>query len=554
MKFGTLKSKGYGRKAFGKDLVAALTVTVLIIPQAMAYGFLAGFPPVYGLYACLVPLLVYPIFGGSSYLSVGPVAIISILTLASLSAFAEPFSPEYIKMGIFVAFLAGLFQCLFAILRFGFLVNFLSHPVISGFTSAAAIIIILSQLKHFFGLELSACSTALENCQNLIPELINLDIPTTLIGIGSLCSILLAKKISKKIPIALIVVIVTSLCVYFLKLENVNIIESIPAGLPSFNNPVDLNTDKMINLIPLGLIIALISFVESLVIAKTLGAKNGDHSLNANQELLGLGLAKILGSFFQAMPNSGSFSRSAINDAGEVQSGWTSIIAAILVACSLMFFTAFLYYIPFAALAAIIISAVFKLINFKEAKHLYKTDKSDFWILLITFLSTFIFGVQLGIISGIVLSILLLIKKVARPHLAVLGKVDEDGIYRNVKRFTKAEVVEQVLILRYDDDLFFGNAEHFQDSITTELENHPNTKSLVLDMSSVSNIDSTGIQEFKILMSYLQKKDIALHISGPKGPLRDRMNVEGIFQSIGKSNIHQSIEKSMQKIESASVF
>lgn len=550
MGLGALGSEGYSKNSFRLDFIAALTVAIMIIPQGMAYAHLAGFPPIYGLYTCLTPLLIYPLVGKSPFLSVGPTAIVSILVLGGLCGFAPTYSQEYITMGLFVALLAGLFQCIMAILRLGFLVNFLSHPVISGFTSAAAVIIIVSQLKYFFGIDIERTNTVVDCCQKLCLNISDANIHTMLICGLSMLGIIILKKIVKSFPGALLMILIMSFIVFHFNLKDVKIIGEVPSGLPGISNPLLLDKDIMLKLIPLSLVIALISFVESLAIMKSLGLKNGMYTVEANKELLGLGLAKVVGAFFQAIPNTGSFSRSAINESCGAKSGWSSIIAAILIALSLLFLTQWFHYIPYAVLAAIIITAVAKLIDIKEAVHLFKTDKSDFCVLAITFLMTLTFGVQIGIISGIILSLTLIIHKVSKPELAVLGRVDEMGIYKNVKRFGEAQTDEQILILRYDDDVFFGNAEHFYNSITSEINKRSNTRILVLDLSSVSNIDSTGVQQFILLIETLRKNEIEIHITGPKGPLRDRLKSEKVYQEIGEENIHLTIEKSMQTIYS----
>jgi len=548
VKFG-LPFKDYNSNSLRCDFIAALTVAVLIIPQGMAYSVLAGLPPIYGLYACLVPLLIYPFFGSSPFLSVGPVALVSVLLLGSLCLFAEPMSPEYIQLAIIVSLMAGIMQILLSVFKMGFLVNFLSHPVISGFTSAAAFIIIISQLKHFFGVELERSTGVMNNVTGLFQNIAKCDFSALSLSAGSLIGIIVLKKIWKPFPSALFFIILGSCAVYFLKLDTVNIIGEVPSGLPSFNIPMPTDFSIIPKLIPLSIVICLISFIESLAISKSLSAKHDGYPIDPDQELLALGLAKVGGAFFQAFPNTGSFSRSAINESSGAKSGWSSIIAALLIALSVLFLTKLFYYIPYPVLAGIIIAAVMHLIDIKTAKHLYHSDRNDFYVLASTFFFTLGLGVQLGIIIGIILSMLIIIKRTARPHTAVLGKIDDDGNYRNIERFNKAETDEDILILRYDDEIFFGNAEHFFNTVLAEFRSRPEVETIVLDLSSVSNIDSTGIIQFKILVELLHKNHIDLHLSGLKGPVRDRLQLEGIYEMVGLDNIHLSIEHTMEKVD-----
>jgi len=531
------------------DLIAAITVAVLIVPQGMAYAVLAGLPAIFGLYACLLPLFLYPIFGSSPYLSVGPVAIVSILLFGGLSQIAEPMTARYIELAIMVSLIAGIMQLALSIFKLGFLVNFLSHPVISGFTSAAAIIIIVSQLSSILGVSIERNTNMLLSLKSLISNVAHSSPISFAMGGVSLALILLIRKLNKAFPTPLLCIVIASGIIFFFQLQDkVEIIGDVPSGLPGFINPLSTDLQDIVILIPLAFVICVISFVESLAITKSLASKNGEYIIDADRELLGLGISKIGGSFFQAFPNTGSFSRSAINESSGAKTGLASVFTSIFVAIALLFFTSLFYYIPYTVLAAIIISAVINLIQYREALHLYKSDKGDFWVLSVTFLATILLGVQFGILTGILLSLFLIISKAARPHYAILGKINDDGIYRNIDRFSHAKTDDDVLIIRYDNDIFFGNAEHFFNSIMDSLDGIPDTKTIVLDLSSVNNIDSTGVQQFKILLDILSDRKISLHIAGPKGPLRDRFLNEGIMQTIGEDNIHLSIERSMNAI------
>ena len=540
--------KNPGQTLF-KDFIAAITVSVMIIPQAMAYAVLGGFPPIYGLYACLVPLLLYPLFGTSPYLSVGPVALVSILLAGGLGLFEQPFSAEYVQLGLLVSILAGVFQCMLASFKLGSLVNFLSHPVLSGFTSAAALIIITSQTSTLLGIEVERSSSIIDMIYRLISSLSGLDLKSSVIGVTSLFLILCLKRIRKSFPAALLVVVAMSVLVYFLKLESVRVVGSIPSGLPSFLNPITLDATTIIKVLPLSIVIGLVSFVESMAIAKSLGSKHGIYRYNSNRELWALGISKIGGAFFQSIPNTGSFGRSAINESAGAKTGWSSIFASIIIGVSLLLFTKVFSYIPYPVLAALVISAVLKLIDLKEIRHLFSHDKSDFWVLAITLVVTLFLGVKAGIISGIILSIIMLLQAVATPHIAILGKIDNAGIYRNVKRFKEAEVHDDILIIRYDSDIFFGNAQHFFNTVESELSVRKDVRYLVLDLTSVIKIDSTGIRKFDQLIESLHDNDVDIHFAGAKGPLRDRLNDEGLILKVGQDNQHMTIDRAIEKIK-----
>ncbi|MDX1685761.1 MAG: sulfate permease [Saprospiraceae bacterium] len=543
-----LRDKGF--KILRADALAALTVTVMLIPQGMAYALLAGLPPIYGLYAALVPMLIYPFFGSSSYLSVGPVALVSIIVLSGLSVHAEPMSQEYIELAILTSLVAGVIQIALAVLRMGFMVNFLSHPVISGFTSAAAVIIAISQLKHLLGIEVRRASNIFVGLQDLLGNLGDFNIYSTIIGACALIIILVIRRIKKAFPAALVAVVlgIVLMSITGWADEGVNIVGQVPKGLPKLFIP-EITWDKIVLVTPLALVICLISFIESLAIAKSLAAKKGRFDIVADNELWGLGLAKTAGAFFQAFPNTGSFTRSAINEQAGAKSGWSSIFAAILIGLTLLFFTQFFFYLPYAVLAAIVIAAVISLIDYKEAIHLFKVDKRDFSVLMLTFFLTIFLGIQEGVLAGVILSLIFIIQKASRPHFAVLGQVSGKGIYRNIRRYREAGEHNSLLIFRYDDDLFFANAEHFYNSVMQEIYKRDDLRVVILDFSSVSNMDSTGVMYLKRLQDYISQKGMKLYITGPKGPLRDFLRKNKMYEYIGQDFFEEKIDHAVDKVK-----
>lgn len=525
------------------DAIAGLTVAIMLVPQGMAYALLSGVPPIYGLYAGMIPLLIYPFFGTSRHLSVGPVALVSILVLTGLTEFAEPFSEEYISLAILTSLVAGCIQVILSIFKMGFLVNFLSHPVISGFTSAAAVIIGVSQLKYFFGIAVPRSGSIVSTVKDLFTHFNDVHLITLLLGTIGLALILGLKKIHKSIPGAIIVVILSILLVFFFEWDKVGvaIIEDVPGGLPRIYLPL-ITFENVTKVFPLALIICLISFIESLAIAKTLAAKHDNYPIKANKELLGLGMAKIVGSFFQGIPNTGSFVRSAINEQAGAKTGVASLIAAILIGLTLLFFTPLFYYLPQAILAAIVISAVFGLMDIKEAKKLFKNDRNDFYVLITTFILTLFLGIREGVLAGILLSLVLIIIKVSKPNFAILGNLPNTPFYRNVDRYDEAITDPYYLIFRYDDDIFFGNAEHFYETVLEAVNKQSGLQMLILDASSIGHIDSTGIHQLKLLKESLDKQMIKFVITSLRGPVRDIFRTNELYNLIAKENFYMDVD------------
>lgn len=536
-----------GKSTIPRDILAGLTVSVMLIPQGMAYALLAGLPPIYGLYAGFLPLLIYPLFGSSRQLSVGPVALTSILVFSGISAFAQPGSEEFIQLAILTAFLVGVVQLIFAALRMGFLANFLSLPVISGFTSAAAIIIAVGQLKYFLGLEVERSNTVFQELIDLGIHLGQLNPFDLMLGSISLGIIILIKKINRFIPGALIAVILGTIATYGFNLTShgVQVVGSIPRGLPSFSIP-SITVDHIVNLLPLAFIISLISFIGSLAIAKTLSAKNNHYPIDANQELFSIGLSQALGSFFQVFPGMGSFTRSAVNDDVGAQTGLASIFAALFIGAIMLFFTDYFYFLPHSILAAVVISAVFGLIEVKESVRLFKLDRTDFYSLFVTFILTLLLGVQTGVFAGIALSILMIVYKASKPHYAFLGRIQGTNTYRNIRRFSDLDIDKSAIIFRYDSDLFFGNAKHFYDTIICSLQSNPEARVFILDASTIAHLDSTAVHYLELIVQELDKSGIQFYLSGIKGPVRDIFHKSGLNTKIPFDHQFLNIEDAMQ--------
>ena len=521
-------------------MLAGITVAVLLIPQGMAYALIAGLPPIYGLYASLTPQIVYAFLGTSRQLAVGPVAMDSLLVAAGLSALSIVEPSQYIQMAILLALLMGAIQLLLGLFRMGFIVSFLSKPVISGFTSAAAIIIGFSQLKHLLGIQLSQSNQLHIVIESILQSNVPVHFATLIIGVLSVVLILLIKNWNRKIPSALIAVVLGISWVYFngLDKQGVAVVGLIPQGLPSFQTPV-LEMDTIKQLLPTALTLALVAFMEAISVAKAIEENHKEHIVDPNQELIALGSSNIVGSFFLSYPTTGGFSRTAVNDQAGAKTGMAALITALIVGLTLMFFTQWFYYLPKAVLASIIIVALVNLIDFKFAVRLYKKRKDEFAILVLTFLATLFLGITKGIGMGIVISLLLLVYRASKPHHAFLGRIGKTNYFKNINRFPD-EVVQRddLIILRFDAQLFFGNIQYFKELVSKAIEENENTvKGFIINMRAVNYIDSTASEQLYELILSLQQKGIRVMVVGAIGPARDLLIKSKIIKILKKQNL-----------------
>lgn len=541
----------YQQSQLKGDVSAGLTVGVMLIPQGMAYAMIAGLPPIYGLYASTIPLILYALLGTSRQLAVGPVAMVSLLTAAGIGVIAESGTENYIAMAIVLAFLVGLIQFLLGVLRLGFLVNFLSHPVISGFTSAAALIIGLSQLKHLLGIDIPRSHHIHEILIYAFQKLSEINWISFAIGIGGITLIWGIKKINKAIPGPLLAVAFGILLVWGLGLTayDVKIVGEVPDGLPTFSIPTfDLGVFQ--KLLPIALAISLVSFMESIAVAKAIQARHRDYKVVPNQELIALGVANIGGAFFQAYPTTGGFSRTAVNDQAGAQTGLASIISAGLILLALLFLTPLFYFLPKTLLASIIMLAVFGLIDFKEAKHLWEIDRKDFWMLIITFVATLSLGIEQGIGVGVVLSLGMVIYNTTRPHIAVLGKIPNTNFYRNTNRFSQVEVREDILIMRFDAQLYFANITYFKEQLDEFVASKGSKlKYIIIDANSINQIDSSAIHIIDEVIQNYREKNIQMFFSAVKGPVRDRLKLSHLTEKIGKDHFFMSVQQAVNAID-----
>ena len=522
------------------DLSAGLTVGIMLIPQGMAYALIAGLPPIYGLYAALVPNLIYVFTGSSRKLAVGPVALDSLIVGSSLAAMKLANIQDYISMAIFLALFVGVIQLVMGFMRLGFLSNFLSRPVVSGFTSAAAIVIGISQLKHFFGLEINVNDT-LKTIVAIVTQITETNFYDLAIGIAAVLVILGLKKLNRKLPAAMVVVILSIIGIYFFMVNetDVHIVGQVPEGLPGFLMP-QLEVSTIIKAFPTAMALAFIAFAEAMAIAKAVEDKSNAYHTNSNQELKALGISNIVGSLFQSFPANAGLSRTAVNVDEGAKTGIASLISVLVVGLTLLFLTPFFYFLPKSVLGAIILVAIYGLIDLKYAKKLWKEGKDEFYLLIVTFLTTLFIGISQGIIFGVLFSLLLLVSRTSRPHIAILGKIKGMEYFKNLKRFPEdTEVVDEILMIRFDAQLFFANVHYFKKALLQEVDNKGAAlKYVILNAEPVNYIDNTAINQLKKIVEKLNKQDITFKIAGAIGPTRDILHKSGLVNFIGKENIY----------------
>ncbi|MCR4305335.1 MAG: SulP family inorganic anion transporter [Gallionella sp.] len=668
-------------EAIRADLIAGITVALVLIPQSMAYAQLAGLPAYYGLYAAFLPGIIAALWGSSAQLATGPVAVVSLLTASTLAPLAASGTSQFIALAILMALMVGIIQLLLGVFKLGVVVNFLSHPVIVGFTNAAAIIIGLSQLNKLFGVSMGRSEHFINDIWGVLQQVGDTHFPTLLMGISAFAVMLGLKRFAPKLPGVLIAVTLTTLVswsigfehnskgkteeimdaevktlanefsriesmadelngklgaksaelkqhlknheegsqlaamnyeIELLKLElkdaegeNRKIARSlrkfifermpsadgqsarlylagqipsgeksdgyrwrikkvskgkfdlvgggevvgyIPAGLPRFDLPV-FNWEMISALISSALVISLVGFMEAISIAKAMAAKTRDR-IDPNQELIGQGLANIVGSLGQSFPASGSFSRSAVNLNAGARTGMSSVFAGLIVLVTLLFLTPLLYHLPQAVLAAVIMMAVIGLINFKAIRHAWRTHKHDGIAAVVTFAATLAFAPHLdnGILAGAGLAILLYLYRTMTPRVAILGRY-HDGTLRDVK-VHNLPVSENIIAIRYDGSLYFANVSYFEDAILEAVSNNPQAKHLLIVANGINQLDASGDEVIHHVVERLRANDIRVFFSGLKKQVVDVMRHSGLFDYIGHENIFADEDKALDSIYS----
>jgi len=537
----------YSRDQATSDLVAAVIVTIMLIPQSLAYALLAGLPAQVGLYASILPLVIYAVFGTSRTLSVGPVAVASLMTAAALAPIAEAGTAEYVAGAVLLAVMSGLMLTLMGIFRLGFLANFLSHPVISGFITASGIIIAASQLKHIFGIQASGHNLS-EIAESLLTSITSTNFYTLAIGVGALVFLLAARKhlkpllvkfgvkpgladiLTKTAPI--LSVLVTMLVAWYLQLDQkgVRLVGEVPSGLPEFTMP-PLDTGLWSQLAVSAVLISIVGFVESVSVGQTLAAKRRQR-IDPDQELIGLGTANLGAGLSGGMPVTGGFSRSVVNFDAGAETPAAGAYTAVGIALATLFLTPAIAWLPQATLAATIIVAVTTLIDLPALSRTWRYSRTDFGAMLATILLTLVHSVEAGIIAGVALSIGLFLYRTSRPHSAVVGRVPGTEHFRNVLRYD-VQLCPKVTFLRVDESLYFANARFLEERVMDLVTREPELRELVLVCPAVNLIDASALESLEAINERLKDAGVRLHLSEVKGPVMDRLRGTEFLAHLG---------------------
>ncbi|CCK77210.1 MAG: sulfate permease [Oleispira antarctica] len=538
-------TKNYSKETFICDSIAALVVSMMLIPQSLAYATLAGLPPQAGLYASLLPLLAYALLGSSGPLSVGPFAITSIMTATALAAlFTQAhYSPEQMLIAASIlALLSGSFLLAFGVFRFGFLTNFISFPVITGFISASAIIIASSQLGNILGLSIHS-DNFFHTLESVIQQFDNIHAITLLLSAFLVLFLyampkllraviykiskhdLLADSLSKITPVLAIILSSFSVYAFDLTQYGISIVGDIPAGLPSISIPnwqaLELDQQDWEGLLNSALLISIIGFISSLSAAQTFAAKQRQR-INPNQEAIALGVANLSAGLSSAFPVSASLSRSAVSFNAGAKTPAASALTAIGIFLCCLFLTPYLYYLPIVTLAAMILLAVISLFDLAAIKRTFSYSLKDFSALVITFVLTLTQGLEWGLIVGIAVSIALHLHRSSSPHVAILGLVPNTEHFRNIERHSVI-TNNAILSLRIDASLYFANARFLEDKINQLVAQSPEAKHIILTCSAINDIDASAVESLIAVNQYLKEAGIEFHLSEVKGPVMDRL-------------------------------
>lgn len=516
------------------DLIAGITVALVLVPQSMAYAQLAGLPPYIGLYASFIPVMLAALMGSSRQLGTGPVAVVSLMTAAALQPLVATGTEGYLAYAAMLALMVGLFQLALGLFRLGVLVDFLSHPVVVGFTNGAAIIIATSQLSKLFGVKVETAEHHYETVWRVLVEASqHTHVPTLIMGIFALGLMFSLRKFMPKLPNVLIAVVVTTIAAYAMGFVEMGgkVVGEVPRGLPSVKIPV-FNLDIMLQLSSAAVTIALIGFMEAIAIAKAMAASTRQR-LDTNQELVGQGLGNLAAGFFQSYPVSGSFSRSAVNFTAGAMTGFASIVTGIVVAITLLFLTPLLYHLPQATLAAIIVMAVINLVKIEPIRHAMKVQKHDGIVAIVTFALTLIVAPHLekSIIVGVMLSLGLFLYRSMRPRFSELS-VHPDGTLRDAD-VHDLERCETMSVLRFDGSLYFANAGYFENKVLENVAAKSKLKYVIIDAEGINQIDATGEEMLHVLAHRLKAAGIQLMFARAKKQIIDIFRATHFVDHLG---------------------
>jgi SulP family sulfate permease len=538
-----------GADTLRADLIAGITVALILIPQSMAYAQLAGLPAYYGLYAAFLPGIVAALWGSSKQLATGPVAVVSLLTASALAPFAQVGTPEFVTAAILLAFLIGLVQLTLGLFRLGVVVNFLSHPVIVGFTNAAAIIIGLSQLNKIFGVSMPRSEHFINDIWGVLQQLGGTHFPTLIMGVAAFAIMWGMKKYVPKLPGVLVAVVVTTLASWALGFaeHGGKVVGEIPSGLPTLALP-SLDLNLAMDLIASAVIISLVGFMEAISIAKAMAAKTKDR-IDPNQELIGQGIANVVGSLGQSYPVSGSFSRSAVNLNAGARTGMSSVFTGLVVLVTLLFLTPLLYHLPQSVLAAVIMMAVVGLINIHAIRHAWEAHKHDGIAAIVTFIATLAFAPHLdnGIIVGAGLAVGLFLYRTMKPRVALLGRFG-DGTLRDLQVHPTLPTDERIIVVRFDGQLYFANVSYFEDTILAAVADHPNAKFLLVVADGINQLDASGQEVLEHIIHRLGANGITTVLSGMKRQVVQVLHRTHLMDHLGQANIFATAEMALDAI------
>lgn len=535
----------YTKETFSGDMIAAVIVTIMLIPQSLAYALLAGLPPEMGLYASILPLMAYALFSSSRFLAVGPVAVVSLMTAGALGSMGLA-PAQYAAAAIVLAFMSGLMLLVMGVFRLGFLANFLSHPVISGFMTAAILLIAASQVKHLLGIQahgrdmVTLAGSLLQNIGQINPV-------TVFISASCIAFLVWSRKglkpflqrfdlgsmqitiLSKTGP--LVVVIVTTLATWLFGLSDsgVKIVGTLPQGIPPLTIP-DFDAELWGKLGLSAFLISMIGFVESVSVAQTLATRKRQ-KIAPNQELIGLGAANVASAISGGYPVTGGFSRSVVNFDSGARTPAAGAFTAIGILFAALFLTPLLYFLPKATLSSIIIVAVLSLLDFSPLRKAWKYSRPDFAAVAVTILMTLVFGVKTGVSAGVILSLALHLYRTSKPHIAVVGRVPGSEHFRNIHRHD-VETCPRILTIRIDESLYFANSRFLEDYVLDAAADSPELKHVILMCSAVNDIDMSALEALEEINTRLKSAGVKLHMSEVKGPVTDRLNQTDFFDEL----------------------
>ncbi|MDP1524438.1 MAG: SulP family inorganic anion transporter [Rhodocyclaceae bacterium] len=538
----------FQRDALKADFMAGLTVALVLVPQSMAYAQLAGLPPYFGLYAAFLPVIVAAMWGSSNQLGTGPVAVASLLTASSLAPLATPGSEQFVALAIMLALMVGVVQLTLGVFKLGVVVNFLSHPVIVGFTNAAAMIIGLSQVNKLIGVPMGRSESFVNDIWGVVQRVGDTHAMTLAMGVTAIMIMWVIRKKAPKLPGVLIAVVLTTTVAWLTGYAEAGgqVVGSIPTGLPALGLP-PFSMEQAGQLLSAAIVISLVGFMEAISIAKAIAAKT-KQKIDPNQELIGQGLANLVGAATQAFPVSGSFSRSAVNINAGAKTGMSSVFTGLFVLLTLLLLTPLLYHLPQAVLAAVIIMAVIGLINFAAIKHAWQANKHDGIASVVTFVATLAYAPHLdkGIMIGAGLALVLYLYRTMTPRVAILGRYT-DGTLRDAKvhNLPPSDVVTAV---RFDGRLYFANVSFFEDAILEAVATNPQAPYLLIVADGINEMDASGEEVMHHLVDRLRSGGVTLVFSGLKKQVLDVMRATGLLEHVGRHSIHATADQALAHI------